>query len=154
MNYIGYTSAIAGGESSLIFEYLNWNYGADEDEAETIDYPLGYFFSGDIDDMRYVITAPAEQADRQLAAQYPTQDVIARSAVMEYFDEEGTANINSMWINIRCFNLSMMTVREWAILALVVVLVAVIVACVVFRDDLRRVRKIPKGYHRVFKRVQ
>ena len=71
-SYIGYTSAIAGGDSNLVFEYLENNYGADEDEEDVIEYPLGYFFSGDAEDERYVITAPEEQTHRQLAAQYPS----------------------------------------------------------------------------------
>ena len=44
MYYIGYTSAIAGGDSPLIFEYADWTYGAEDDEEDTIEYPLGYFF--------------------------------------------------------------------------------------------------------------
>ena len=34
MYYIGYTSAISGGDSDLIFNYLDWNYGAEEEEDE------------------------------------------------------------------------------------------------------------------------
>ena len=120
MYYIGYTSAIAGGDSNLVFEYLEDNYGAEEDEEDVIEYPLGYFFSGDNTDEDYIITAPAEQAHRQLSAQYPTEEVIQRSAVMLYFDEEGNANINQMWINVRCFNLSMISNVQWLIIAIVV----------------------------------
>lgn len=34
MYYIGYTSSIAGGDSPLIFEYMDWCYGAEEDEED------------------------------------------------------------------------------------------------------------------------
>ena len=124
MYYIGYTSAIAGGDSSLVYEYLDWNYGAEEDETDIIEYPVGYFFTGDNSDENYVITAPAEQAKRQLSAQYPSEEEIARSAVMKYFDEEGNANINQMWINVRCFNLSMLSAGQWAAIGIGIVLVA------------------------------
>lgn len=34
MYYIGYTSVISGGESDLIYQYINYCYAADTDEAE------------------------------------------------------------------------------------------------------------------------
>lgn len=148
MYYIGYTSAIAGGDSNLVFEYLENNYGADEDEEDVIEYPLGYFFSGDAEDERYVITAPEEQTHRQLAAQYPSQDVIARSAVMLYFDEEGNANINQMWINVRCFNLSMISPVQWVCIAVGIILVLVIILLIKHGNEWFR-PKAPRGYHRV-----
>ena len=148
MYYIGYTSAIAGGDSSLVFEYANWNYGAEEGEEDTVSYPVGYFFSGDNNDENYVITAPAEQAHRQLAAQYPSEDEIARSAVMMYFDDAGNANINQMWINIRCFNLSMLSAGQWAAAVVVLALIIVVVLLVKFHDRIFR-RKAPKGYERL-----
>ena len=148
MYYIGYTSAIAGGDSNLVFEYLEDNYGAEEDEEDVIEYPLGYFFSGDNTDEDYIITAPAEQAHRQLSAQYPTEEVIQRSAVMLYFDEEGNANINQMWINVRCFNLSMISNVQWLIIAIVVVAAVILVIVLRHRDEIFR-KKPPKGYTRI-----
>lgn len=116
MYYIGYTSAVAGGEDGLVFEYLDWCYGAGENESDTVEYPVGYFFSGDDGDADYIVTVPAEQTDRQLAAQYPPREVIARSAVMNYFDDAGNAAINQMWINIRCFRLDMPSgFKGWAV---------------------------------------
>lgn len=148
MYYIGYTSAIAGGDSNLVFEYLEDNYGVEEDEEDVIEYPLGYFFSGDNTDEDYIITAPAEQAHRQLSAQYPTEEVIQRSAVMLYFDEEGNANINQMWINVRCFNLSMISNVQWLIIAIVVVVAVILVIVLRHRDEIFR-KKPPKGYTRI-----
>lgn len=150
MYYIGYTSAIAGGDSSLVFEYADWCYGAEEDDEETIEYPVGYFFSGDNQDEDYMITAPAEQAHRQLAAQYPSEEEIERSAVMLYFDEEGNANINQMWINIRCFNLSMLSGTQWAVIGIVVIMIVVVILLVKFSDQIFR-RRAPRGYTRVEK---
>ena len=86
MYYIGYTSVISGGDDDRVFEYLDWNYGA-EDEDDAVDYPVGYFFSGDNSDEDYVLTVPAEQLKRQLSAQYPSEDVIRRASIMVYFDK-------------------------------------------------------------------
>lgn len=120
MYYIGYTSSIAGGEGDdTVFEYLNWCYGAEE-ETDVIEYPVGYFFSGDNEDEAYVITAAAEQADRQLYAQYPSWEVLQRSAVMEYFDADTNKEINQMWINVRCFNISEVPAGVWFLVLLVV----------------------------------
>ena len=146
MYYIGYTSAIAGGDSPLIFEYADWTYGAEDDEEDTIEYPLGYFFVGDNENEDYVITAPAEQAHRQLSAQYPSQEEINRSAVMLYFDDEGNANINQMWINIRCFNISMLSSMQWLLIGIVVAVVVILFLLWRFQDDLFRKSHPPKGY--------
>jgi spermidine/putrescine transport system substrate-binding protein len=126
MYYIGYTSVIAGNEEDdTIFEYLNWNYGAEDDEEDTIEYPVGYFFSGDNEDSDYVITAPADQAERQLFAQYPTEEVINRSAIMEYFDDEASVRINQMWINVRCYNIKDVPIWVWIIAIAIVGVMAV-----------------------------
>ena len=146
MYYIGYTSAIAGGDSPLIFEYADWTYGAEDDEEDTIEYPLGYFFVGDNENEDYVITAPAEQAHRQLSAQYPSQEEIDRSAVMLYFDDEGNANINQMWINIRCFNISMLSSMQWLLIGIIVAVVVILFLLWRFQDDLFRKSHPPKGY--------
>lgn len=107
MYYIGYTSTISGGDSDLIFEYMDWNYGAEEDEEDVVDYSVGYFFdpeNPDADDI-YCVTTTEDQCRRQLYAQYPTKDVVDRSVVMACFDEEDNERINRMWTNIRCFDL-------------------------------------------------
>lgn len=120
MYYIGYTSSIAGSAGDdTVFEYLNWCYGAEE-EDDVIEYPVGYFFSGNNEDEAYVITAAAEQADRQLYAQYPSWEVLQRSAVMEYFDADTNKAINRMWINVRCFNISEVPVGVWLLVLLLV----------------------------------
>lgn len=103
MSYIGYTSVIAGSDDR-VFQYAKYCYEAD-DEEDAADYPLGYFFSGNADDEAYVLTASKEQFNRQLFAQYPTQEVLDRCVVMDYFGEEENKRINEMWINIRCFDL-------------------------------------------------
>lgn len=126
MYYIGYTSVISGGPDNRIFEYANWCYGAEDDEEEVEDYPLGYFFSGDDSDEAYMITAPADQVGRQLFAQYPSEDAIARSSIMTYFDQEKNDRINQMWINVRCFNIRDIPAWAWAAAGIVVILLGVL----------------------------
>ena len=120
MYYIGYTSCISGGDSNAVYEYLEWNYGAEEDEEDAVEYPVGYFFSGDNEDEDYILTVPTEQLDRQLGAQYPSEEVVYRSAIMEDFDEEAAARINQMWIDVRCFNVKDIPVWGWCLGAVLV----------------------------------
>ncbi len=118
MYYIGYTSAISGGEDDTIFQYIDWNYGEEEGE-NTIAYPLGHFFTGDAADEDYIIHIPREQAGRQLFTQYPSLDVLERTAIMGYFDEEETRNINQMWINVRCYNIKNTPLWVWMAVAVI-----------------------------------
>lgn len=121
MYYIGYTSVITGREDSRIFEYADWCYGAEEDEEEVVDYPLGYFFTGDPEDEDYVICAPAEQLERQLVAQYPSEEMLGRSSIMVYFDAKTNELANQMWINVRCFNINKVPVWAWALVAAAII---------------------------------
>ncbi|MEI3510471.1 MAG: hypothetical protein V8Q22_07160 [Anaerostipes sp.] len=41
----------------------------------------------------------------QLYAQYPSKDVMNRSAIMEYFGDQENKKISRMWTNMRCFSL-------------------------------------------------
>lgn len=124
MYYIGYTSSIAGNENDdTIYEYMNWCYGADEDEEDVIEYPVGYFFSGDNSDENYILRSASDQIGRQLYSQYPPQDVMDRTAIMRYFDANANKAINQMWINVRCFDIHDVPLGIW-----MVVLAAVLVA--------------------------
>ena len=107
MYYIGYTSVISGGDSDMVYDYLLWNYEAEDDEENVVDYDVSYFFTDDEEEAEdYIVTAAYEQTKRQLYAQYPTKDVVDRSVVMQCFPEEGNIRINRMWTNVRCFDLS------------------------------------------------
>ncbi len=106
MYYIGYTSVISGGDDETIFLYADWNYSAEEDEEDVVDYEIGYFFSDDEEEWEdYVITCPESQTRRQLYAQYPPHSVMERSVVMACFPEEDNTRINRMWTNVRCFDI-------------------------------------------------
>ncbi|MCD8218189.1 MAG: extracellular solute-binding protein [Clostridiales bacterium] len=124
MYYIGYTSVIAGNEdNTTMYEYANWCY-ASEDEEDVVEYPLGYFFSGDNADEDYVVLVDEEEASRQIFAQYPTEEVLQRATIMEYYSTEKMSELNQMWINIRCFHVLDYPIGVWvAILAAVAVVV-------------------------------
>lgn len=72
MYYIGYTSAISGGDSSVIYDYAKWNYGYDSiveetgEEQEEAEYSLGYFFSGISDDKNYTFKTTKDETEGQL----------------------------------------------------------------------------------------
>lgn len=135
MYYIGYTSTISGGDDGRVYEYLEWNYGAEEDEEGAVEYPVGYFFSGNAEDEDYVLTVPEEQLKRQLSAQYPSGDVINRASIMIYFNEQKSELINRMWIRVRCFNILSIPLWVW------IALVAVIIGAVIFHVRRKTLRE-------------
>lgn len=131
MYYIGYTSVISGGEDDRIFEYADWCYGA-EDEKESEEYSLDYFFLGDLDEdskkekgeesrRDYTLLVPKDQLSRQVTAQYPTQDMISRSSIMVYFDNAQSEVINQMWINVRCYNIHDVPGWIWVVTGVLVI---------------------------------
>ena len=90
---------------------------ADGEEASgTVEYPLGYFFSGDPADEDFILTTDEEQLQRQLGSQYPSEESISRSSIMIYFTAEQNEAINRMWINVRCFNILDVPVWVWILL--------------------------------------
>lgn len=103
MYYVGYTSVIAGGEDKTVYDYIKYMYGSDE--KKTVDYDLNYFFKGTKDSFDYTMKTDKEMAQSQLYAQYPTKDVMDRSAIMAYFGDDANKKINRMWIDMRCFSL-------------------------------------------------
>lgn len=136
MNYIGYTSSIAGDpneESSMIFDYLEWNYGAENDGNTTLyDYDVSYFFgkecsvAADIETLEIGDDGSINRG-RQLFAQYPPKNVIDRSVVMLDFGDRLSA-INQMWINVRCLDVKDFNPAVvWTVVSLIVVGVAAIV---------------------------
>ncbi len=133
MYYIGYTSCIANEEDGRILEYADWCYGAEDDEEDVVEYPMGYFFSGDNEDEDFMITTSADQVNRQLTAQYPSEEMLSRSSIMTYFDSETNDTVNQMWIHVRCYNIYDMPIWGW-------ILIIAALAAVVFYVVRRRVR--------------
>ncbi len=121
MYYIGYTSVISGGADDTVIDYLRWNYESDAEDV--VDYDLNYFFSTpDHYSDKYVIPVDREQLQRQLAAQYPDQDIMRRSSIMLYFPPERNAAINRMWVNVRCYNILHMTWLSMILSVLTIIL--------------------------------
>ena len=126
MYYVGYTSVISGGEDDRIFEYADWSFGAEEDEEDTVEYSLDYFFSEDPDGEEYVLTVPRDSLTRQLGGQYPDREWIARSSIMDYFDDATNEKINQMWIRVRCYNIKNVPVWVWVLVGVAVAALVVI----------------------------
>ena len=103
MYYVGYTSVIAGGEDKTVYDYIKYMYGSDD--KKIVDYDLNYFFKNKKDTFDYTMKTDEEMAQSQLYAQYPTKDVMDRSAIMAYFGDAANKKINRMWIDMRCFSL-------------------------------------------------
>ena len=136
MYYIGYTSVISGGDDPRVFEYADWNYSAEDEEEDTVDYDLAYFFTEDTDSEDYIITAPAEQVKRQLYAQYPDADAMDRSSIMIYFDEKQNQDINQMWVSVRCFNIHDVPVWIWTITIILAIVILVCAARKVMKKNI------------------
>ena len=137
MYYIGYASVISGGDDPRVFEYADWNYSAEDEEEDTVDYDLAYFFTEDTDSEDYIITAPAEQVKRQLYAQYPDADAMDRSSIMIYFDEKQNQDINQMWVSVRCFNIHDVPVWIWTITIILAIVILVCAARKVMKKHTR-----------------
>lgn len=102
MDYTGYTSCIVGDE---VFEYVKETYSDDESE-DTVD--LRYFFdpNGTNPDPEAYIINVAEELKYMFYAQYPTEDVLTRCAVMKNFDGDELGRINEMWKKIKLITFS------------------------------------------------
>ena len=112
MNYIGYTSCIG---SSYVFEnFVLDYYGAEDDETDVETYDLNYYFNPNYDtsspasklatrDEAYVFKTYPDQLQRQLFAQYPDEQSLARCVAMDYFSYDANARANSMWSDITFF---------------------------------------------------
>ena len=147
MNYIGYTSAIAGNE--VYEEMVDWydesaegTPGLDEDGNELVPYDLNYFFGGTGDYSDYIIYVSEESLNRQISAQYPTEKVIVRSAVMQHFDNETNAAVNEMWEEVKG-----LPIPVWAyiVIAIIAGLIVVAVLSYIYKGK-RKENKPKKGY--------
>ena len=98
MDYIGYTSAIAGDE---IYDMVCENYAEDDGE---FDYDLTYFFDGTVSKDRYnsdgKITVKTSTLRRQLATQYPDGNTTARCGIMEDFGDRNE-KVLEMWSSVK-----------------------------------------------------
>ena len=153
MNYIGYTSAIAG---DVVFEeMLDWydesadfeNRGTDEDGNPLQAYDLNYFFGGTGEYDDYTIYVSEESLQRQIFAQYPTEEVIARSAVMQYFDNDTNAAVNEMWEEVKG-----LPIPVWAYIVIAVIAAGILAISLSYVYKGKRSDPKPKKGYKVLKK--
>ena len=118
MDYTGYTPCIAGDE---VFEYVVDSY--DDGEGEGTDFDLSYFFGeGD-----YTINV-SDFSKQMFMAQFPTEEIINRCAIMQNFDGDDLERINEMWKKVK-----LVTLSDTAIIVIVVILGLVVVAVATYK---------------------
>jgi len=91
MDYIGYTSFIAGQDVLDRVQDM-------EDSEGGYELDLSYFFTGTVDPSADMTVTTIQ--NRQLHTQYPDQETITRSAVMRDFGED-TAAIVELWSRVK-----------------------------------------------------
>lgn len=136
MDYIGYVSCI-GGED--VFDYVCDNYAVENGDT-FVD--LNYFFndSGVSDDRYIVCTSKGGVEYQMFNAQYPSQEVIKRCAVMENFGNDTLVTMNAMWSRVKLITLSPL-----AIILIVVAIVLCVALIIVYKyKDKIFKTKIPK----------
>ena len=106
MDYIGYTSVIAGDDVfDRMVDYFELTTADDyatlsaDEQAELTAVDLSYFFD-DLSDGRSA-TVYTDVTGRQFYAQYPDLDTINRCAIMNYFDSETNEKISVLWENVK-----------------------------------------------------
>ena len=155
MNYIGYTSSIAG---DAVFDAMNsedWYYEGEEGDVDEngnplVPYDLNYFFNGTSDgkyrDGDYIIYVSEESAKRQISAQYPTENVLVRSAIMQHFDDEVNAAVNEMWEEVKG-----LPIPVWAYIVIAVIAAGIIVIALSYVYKGKRSEPKPKKGFRAAK---
>lgn len=154
MYYIGYTSSVADG---LVFDYMDWNYGAEEGAEQTFEYDLSYFFgegyslTADVADFEFEDESFSSiNRGRQLFAQYPPSNVIERSVIMLDFGDR-LSDINGMWINVRCLDIKDIPGVTVGIVCAIIGCAAIAVCLYAFRYKLFIKSRPKKGYEKVEK---
>lgn len=162
MYYIGYSSSIAADEVFSYFDWcygaVTDKESEDYYEFENIYvYDVSYFFgedsyiymdmdnldvkgaqlTDDYADDDYVAGYPVYSGGtigqgRQGFGQYPTSDVINRSVVMLDFGDD-LADINRMWINVRCLDITDISVTVVVVVAIIIAVIAVAIVLYRFR---------------------
>ena len=103
---VGYTPGVAG-DAMLDYVYDCYDVrgevgGTSDEEYDT--YDLRYFFKGSLseyDENDAILHACQDYVGRQLTAQYPSNDILDRLAIMNDFGPEGNARLLDMWEQVR-----------------------------------------------------
>ena len=99
MDYVGYTSPVVGDE---IWELVNENYAADEEETDTYEVDLSFYF-GDSVEGDAKIKIPTSERGRQFDAQYPTEEALKKCCIMKDFGSQEAA-VREMWTRVKAAN--------------------------------------------------
>ncbi len=141
------TLTFVSTEESPLFE-LDDEEGLVEitDPVEVTAQNLTYFFkSGDDDEENYIVYFYPEEADRQLMAQYPDEETVARCTVMKCFTDDETRTLNNMWETAKVGNTSdLMLIITLVIIALLVA--AIVVVYQLYKKGVIFQPRAPKGY--------
>lgn len=103
---VGYTPGVAG---EAIMDYMLDCY--EVEKGSYVEYDLTYFFKDSLSadylaahgftNDHIFIKANPDRAKRDLAAQYPTKEILPRLAVMKDFGPDGNARLLDMWEQVR-----------------------------------------------------
>lgn len=140
MDFIGYTSAIAGEEVYERIKDSDYACERGDEGAEAID--LTYFF-GEINGSPAIVYC--NEPNRQLLAQYPSEDITARCTIMEYFPDDDNERINAMWNRVKAGNVWLYVI----IISAVVVVAAIAVVLVILAKKGVFDKKVKKGFTKV-----
>lgn len=135
MDYTGYTSCIVG---DTVFDYVKESYN---DDASDDVVSLKFFFDPNDEsghEEGYYDIRVDEEAKYMFFAQYPTEDVLVRCAVMKNFSGEELERINEMWKKVK-----LITFSTGAIVAVTAGIVLAVAAAVLYvnKDKLFKPRE-------------
>lgn len=132
VDFIGYTSAIAGDE---IFDLmLDWY----DDEDGEIDYDLTYFFEGTVSEDRLTdgrAIIRTNEKYRQLMAQYPDAQTTYRCGIMEDYGDQNE-KVLSAWSKVKGTNLPV-----WIYILAIAVIAAAAVVLIAFGGKKKKKRR-------------
>lgn len=132
MEYIGYTSAIAGED---VFNYINESYSGEGENL--IPYDLSYFFNGTLPEGEEAIIYINEDDRYIMSAQYPTEEETYRCAIMQDFGDQNTA-VLKVWSRIKVIQIP--TIVYIITLVIVVLMVTLYMAYKLHKTAIRRKR--------------
>ena len=87
---------------------------------------LNYFFANkttDAAEEKADFTVITDVIGRQCSTQYPTEDIVARCAIMKHFDDEQMLRLNNMWDEVKVSSSGM---------SMVIPVIIVVLTCLVF----------------------
>ena len=97
-----------------------------EENVTLYKHDLNYFFANkttDAAEEKTDFTVITDVIGRQCSTQYPTEDIVARCAIMKHFDDEQMLRLNNMWDEVKVSSSGM---------SMVIPVIIVVLTCLVF----------------------